>query len=181
MSYVVGLATENKVFIGADSVSTTPLFDVQILKNEKVFKNRDFLIGYSGSFRLGQILQYSFTIPKLNENEDLYEYMIKKFVEYMRMCLKEFGCSKISDNEEEYGGSILVGYKNRLFNVEPDFHISESITNYNAIGCGFRSALGALHALNDLNLPPEIKVRKALMASEAYNASVRGPFIILST
>lgn len=38
MSCVVGLATENKVFIGADSVSTTPLFDVQILKNEKVFK-----------------------------------------------------------------------------------------------------------------------------------------------
>lgn len=140
---------------------------------KRCLKNRDFLIGYSGSFRLGQILQYSFTIPKLNENEDLYEYM--------RMCLKEFGCSKISDNEEEYGGSILVGYKNRLFNVEPDFHISESITNYNAVGCGFRSALGALHALNDLNLPPEIKVRKALMASEAYNASVRGPFIILST
>lgn len=38
MSCVVGLATENKVFIGADSASTTSLFDVQILKNEKVFK-----------------------------------------------------------------------------------------------------------------------------------------------
>jgi len=40
------------------------------------------------------------------------------------------------DKGQEAGGTFLVGYRGRLFRVDSDYQVGESVNNYCAVGCG---------------------------------------------
>ncbi len=62
-----------------------------------------------------------------------------------------------------------------------DFNFGESPKGYVAIGSGEEAAYGALHALADIPIKAEEKVRLVLEASEAHTINVRQPFRIETT
>jgi hypothetical protein len=102
--------------------------------------------------------------------------MVTDFVDGLRECFKRGGYSKISDNEEN-GGTFLVGHKGRLFTIDSDFQVGEQVEDYAAVGCGDDIALGSMYST--IGKPVEERIRTALQAAEAFSTGVRGPFNIL--
>src|SRR3546814_9779502 len=78
------------------------------------------------SFRMGQLLAHSFQPPKWHDDYDVYEYMVRDFVEAVRNCLKSGGFAT-REKEAEAGGTFLVGFKGRLFEIADDYQVGESV------------------------------------------------------
>ena len=176
MTCIAGFVNKNDVWIGGDSAGVSG-YNSRIRKDTKVFKvNGRFLIGYTSSFRMGQLLRFGFSPPEQKAKMPDYEYMCTAFIDAVRKRLKDGGYLKIKDNEEE-GGAFLVGYKGRLYCVEGDLQVGECIDGYDSVGCGDRYALGSLFMTQNLD-NPEQRILQALKTAEYFSAGVRGPFII---
>ena len=181
MTCVVGLIDKkgNSVIIGADSASVGD-YDISIRKDTKVFKNGEFVIGCTSSFRMIQLLRFSFTPPVIGE-KDVYEYMCTDFINAVRECFKEGGYLQKYTDGDDKGGTFLVAHKDRLFKVESDFQVGERMDNYEACGSGQDYALGALSVLSSLNKSPELIVVRALETAERFSNSVSSPFVLVRT
>ena len=178
MTCIVGFVNKKskKVYMGADSAGVAGL-DVTIRKDLKIFKKGEFLIGCTTSFRMIQIIRFSFNPPPLIK-KDVFEYMCTDFIDEIRACFKKGGFLE-KDKEAESGGCFLVGYKNRLFKIDSDFQVGESVDGHMAIGCGSSFALGSMYSTE--HSYPEYKVLEALRCAAHYSAGVRAPFTILNT
>lgn len=176
MTCIVGLLDRENIYIGGDSAAIND-YGLSIRKDKKIFVKGDFIFGFAGSYRMGQLLKYSFIPPEHDKNMDTYEYMVLNFIETLRECLSKGGLTAIKNNEEEIGGIFLVGYKQRLFCVQSDFQVSERVDSFDAIGVGDQVALGSLYSTNGMH--PEERILQALKASENFNSGVRGPFDII--
>lgn len=180
MTCIVGLVDPengNRVYIGGDSAGCSPGI-ISLRKDPKVFRNGPFLMGYAGSYRMGQLLRYSFNPPERASRRDVYQYMITDWVDEVRKTLKDGGEAKVEDNVEETSGQALIAYRNRLFMLDEDFQVAEHITPYVSIGVGSEIALGSLHTTDKFKIDPEAKVRLALEAAAFISDGVRAPFII---
>jgi len=179
MTAIVGLTDGKTVWIGGDSAGCSGS-DLSVRADPKVFRNGEFVFGFTSSFRMGQLLRYKFTPPKHRQDQDIFEYMATAFVDGIRQCLKDGGFAK-KENETESGGTFLIGYCGRLFAVEGDYQVMECADQYDAVGCGANIARGALFASADSAISPEVRVLLALRAAERHTASVRGPFRVETT
>jgi hypothetical protein len=171
---IVGLVHDDRVYIGGDSAGIAD-YSVTIRADAKVFRNGPYLLGFTSSFRMGQLLRYALQPPA--PGTDLDRFMVTTFVDAVRDCLKAGGFAT-KDSEAESGGTFLVGVAGRLFRVEADYQVGESVDQYDAVGCGADIALGALHATADF--PPKRRISLALEAAAKHSAGVRGPFVCLS-
>ena len=183
MTCIVGFIDKDrgKIWMGGDSAGSNSRH-VQLRKDVKVFKRKsgdcEFLFGYTSSFRMGQLLRYQLKIPQLKQKE-LFKYMVTDFIEAVRKCLKDYGYSRV-DNNEEHGGNFLVAVKGRLFEIGSDFQVEEVFENYNAVGSGYEYALGALYAQA---LEPQEEedvigiLTEALDAASHFNPFVRKPYV----
>ena len=179
MTCIVGFIDKenNKVIVGADSAGASGL-DITVRKDEKVFKNGDFIIGCTSSFRMIQLLRFSFKPPRIYDKE-IYEYMCTDFINSVRECFEKGGYLQKFEHGDEKGGIFLVAYKNRLFKIESDFQVGEALQGYDACGCGETYALGSIYSTSKTD--PEKIVIDALKCAENFSGGVRAPFIIHST
>lgn len=171
MTCIVGIAHEGKVYLGGDSAGVGGWESTE-RADKKVFVNGDFVMGFTSSFRMGQILQYAFTPEKRHPDTDVMAYMVTVFVDGVRNALKAGGYASANNNES--GGTFLVGYAGRLFRIDSDYQVAESICGYDAVGCGDSHAKGALFAVP--NLPVGERMEMALKAAAHHSAGVRAPF-----
>lgn len=167
----------NKVVMGADSAGVSGL-DVTLRKDEKVFKNGDFVVGCTSSFRMIQLLRFSFNPPRVYDKE-IYEYMCTDFINDVRKCFKDGGYLQRFNDGDERGGIFLVAYKDRLFKIESDFQVAEASQGYDACGCGETYALGSIYNTSKSNA--ETIVIDALKCAENFSGGVRSPFVTYST
>jgi len=175
MTCVVGLEVDGKVYIGGDSASASG-WDIKATRLRKVFKLNGFLIGYTTSFRMGQLLEHQLDIDLQKDTQKDLEYMITTFIEAVRNCLKDGGFAKV-ENEQETGGQFLVGYRGIVYCIEQDFQVNTSIDGFDAVGCGAHYALGSLWATQDLSNPEE-RVLKALEVAGHFSNGVCPPYYI---
>lgn len=183
MTCIIGIiGRDDKVYIGGDSAGANG-YGVTIRKDPKVFRVGNFIIGCTSSYRMIQLIRFSFSPPEIGQEQDIYEYMCTGFINGIRACFKEGGFMQVDKSAEE-GGTFLVGYKNRLFEIGCDFQVEESADGINAIGCGDRYAIGAMYAIRkiaDPSMSPEEKIRIGLEISAYKSDGVRPPWIILNT
>ena len=174
MTCIVGLMHEGRVYMGADSAGVSGL-DLMVRADPKVFRNGEFLIGFTTSFRMGQILRAHLRaiVPPA---VDLDRYMEESFVEQVRLTLKERGYAVVNNNQET-GGEFLVGVRGHLYLMGSDFQVGRSLLPYWAVGCGAQIALGALYST--FLMPPDRRLMLALEAAEQFSVGVRRPFIVL--
>lgn len=176
MTAVVGLVHADRVLIGADSVGVGG-WTAMHRADPKVFRAGPYVLGFTSSFRMGQILRWSFDAPK-PDTADLDRFMCTTFIDAVRKALRAGGWAK-KDADQERGGIFLVGITGRLFVVEEDFQVGEHVDGYAAVGAGGEFALGALAATEGLGLEPEKRVLTALEAAERHSIGVRGPFHLM--
>lgn len=179
MTCIVGLVHNKNVYIGGDSAGVAGL-QLALRADKKVFHNGPFLIGFSSSFRMGQLLRHAFDPPKRHPEVDIEKYMSTTFIDAVRRCFKDGGYLK-KDNEEEKGGFFLVGFEGRLFNIQSDYQVGESLHGYDACGCGEDVALGSLETTKHLKMQPGERLLTALKAAEVHSAGVRAPFNFVSS
>ncbi len=179
MTCIVGLEHDNgMVSIGGDSAGVNGSLDIRIRTDEKVFINGPMIFGFTSSFRMGQILRYSLTVPEQFQSQtDDYKFMCTTFIDAVRKCLKDGGYARVKDGED-IGGFFLVGYRGKLYRVESDFQVGKSMQTYDAVGCGESYAMGAMWG-GDTGQPPEERIRRALAAAANFSAGVAAPFFIL--
>lgn len=178
MTCIVGLIDEGRVYIGGDSAGVSN-FNIRQRKDPKVFKIGKMVIGYTSSFRMGQLLRFSMKLPEFLSSDDVFEYMCTKFTDSVRECMKTGGYLR-TDNGQEEGGFFLVGFKGRLFEVNSDFQISELVQRYAATGCGEYYALGSLYETEKSDMSPKDRLTSALECASLFSAGVCGPYIIES-
>lgn len=181
MTCIVGIVDKKnrKVIMGGDSAASAGT-SLTIRKDPKIFKNKDFIIGCTSSYRMIQLLRFSFNPPEI-KSKDIYEYMCTDFINAVRECFKVGGYLQKYTEGDEKGGVFMVGYKNRLFKIESDFQVGESLSGIDSVGCGQDIALGSLFALAKQSISNENKVLKALEAAEFFTNGVQRPFIVLNT
>lgn len=174
MTCVVGLVNKNRVYLGVDSASVQG-WTRRASQVSKVFRRGPFLIGYTTSFRMGQLLEHHLNVAPQTDDQTDMTFMVTKFIEAVRVLLKEKGFTKIESNTEK-GGQFLVGYRKHLYTIESDFQVGHMVETFDAIGSGAEFALGAMKALD--RTAPMPRVRRALEIAAHFNMGVCGPFTI---
>jgi ATP-dependent protease HslVU (ClpYQ) peptidase subunit len=174
MTCVVGLVQKGRVYLGVDSAAVQG-WTRRASQVSKVFRRGPFLIGYTTSFRMGQLLEHHLNVAPQTEKQTDMGFMVTHFIEAVRVLLKEKGFTKIESNTEK-GGQFLVGYRKHLYTIESDFQVGHLVEEFDAIGSGADFALGAMRALD--KTAPMLRVRRALEIAAHYNMGVCGPFTI---
>ncbi|MDO8520875.1 MAG: hypothetical protein Q7S52_02055 [bacterium] len=185
MTCIVAVTNGKRIVIGGDSAGVGG-YSLTVRKDKKVFKRSDesktfWLFGFTSSFRMGQLIQYELKLPPVDSNarEDLYGFMVTKFIPSLRECLKSGGYAE-KKYEVETGGTFIVGLLGRIFEIENDYQVAEHSESFTAVGCGHDLAKGSLYtSRRSANL--HARVRQALEAAERFSAGVRGPFEFVQT
>lgn len=184
MTCIVGVIENGVTYIGSDSIGSNG-YSGTIRKDKKVFKLKDTsngIVGFTSSFRMGQLLMYRKGLIDPRDEQDGidHEYLVTKFIPNVIHLFEEGGYSRNNSGEKE-GGIFLLGYKDRLYKIESDFQVAEPTLSYEACGSGESYALGSLHSTEGLDLSVEDRIHKALRAASNFSVSVQGPFYILNT
>ena len=177
MTAIVGLVHRGAVHIGGDSAGVGPGWSSTVRADAKVFRTGRYLMGFTDSFRMGQLLRYALDppVPPTSPTR-LEQHMATAFVDAVRACLSKGGWLTRGAGREE-GGSFLVGVSGHLFHVQGDFQVAQPADGYAAVGCGQDIALGSLYAT--AGQLPGRRIRTALEAAAHFSAGVRGPFLHL--
>jgi hypothetical protein len=105
MTCIVGIVDKGKIYIGGDSAGLTG-WDLCVRNDKKVFVNNGFAMGFSSSFRMGQLLAYALKPPEIKPGDDLMRFMAVDFINAVRECLKSGGWAS-REKETENGGNFL--------------------------------------------------------------------------
>ncbi|MGA5472539.1 hypothetical protein ACPCUK_27670 [Streptomyces arboris] len=177
MTVIVGLVHKGRVYLGADSAGVSGL-QLTVRRDAKCFRTGPYVMGFTTSFRMGQLLRYAFQPP--HPTGDLHRFMVTTWTDALRTCLKDGGWAR-KDSEQEQAGDFLVGVAGRLFTIHSDYQVGEPADDYAAVGCGDELALGALHATAHLGMAPRARLTAALAAATHHSAGVTGPYTFAST
>ena len=176
MTCIVALRDGDKLYMGADSCGSNK-YDMIDVAIKKIFRKQDMIIGGTGDYRMGQLLEYKFTPPIQPDGMGDIEYMSTLFIDTIKTLYKDNGYSEIKDNREESFGEILVLRKKQIYRIEGcSYSLIVRRGNFDAIGCGDDISLGVLFALDGISMSPQDKIITALKASEKYKIGVCSPF-----
>ena len=186
MTCIVALIHQNKVYLGGDAAASDDKSGLIIQRTDpKVFRVGQFGIGFTDSFRMGQLLQYNWKPPIYKPtagNKNLDKFMRTVFVDSVKELFRDNGYGSFGSSTEDgdEGGIFLVAVAGtgRLFTMDVDFHIGEADVMYMAEGSGQQVALGSLHSTTQIKTPRK-RVRMALDAAAKFIMSVRPPFTII--
>lgn len=177
MTIIAAVRWRGAIIMGADSAGTAD-YQLTIRQDRKSFVVGPYVMGFTWSFRMGQLLAHGFKPPEPpRRSRDLERFMVVDFVDSVRALLKTAGWARVTNGQEE-GGVFLVGVRGRLFRVEADYQVGEARDDYDAVGSGADVARGALFA--GRSFKPEHRIRLALRAAERHNAGCRAPFHLLT-
>jgi hypothetical protein len=178
MTCIVGIVDGRTVTIGGDSAGSDG-WHVAVRSDAKVFQLGPYLMGFTTSYRMGQLLRYSLDVGE-PDTWDVDRFMVTTFIEAVRECLSAGGYAK-NDNGQEQGGQFLVGIHGRLYVVGDDYQIGHTIAGYAAIGSGYLVALGSLHSTARSPASSHQRAIMALDAAADLVEGVRPPFTIVQS
>ncbi|AGG58225.1 hypothetical protein VPDG_00064 [Vibrio phage henriette 12B8] len=167
MTCIVAKVEDGKIHIAGDKLSSNG-YTKLITTKPKIFKNGDFVFGYTTSFRMGQLIEFAWKQPeKLNsQTEDHYIY--KVFIDSIKALLEGDGFAT-----DKQGGTFVFGYKGRLFIMQDDFSIFE-FDDFCAVGCGEDEANAVMYTLSKLDhdLTAEEQLAMAINAAARNKVGV---------
>jgi ATP-dependent protease HslVU (ClpYQ) peptidase subunit len=169
MSCVVALLHNGKLYMGADGISTNTNGEHRPVVCEKIFWNGQYLLGFTGSIRTGQLLKSEYFDPPddiIKLPDAIYDHFSRKGV--------------LGSDEEGMGiqqSNFLIGFKGRLYDILSDFQLNETYGDYNSIGSGSMMALGSFYTSKRFKTP-EKRVLAALKAAAKFSFAVGPPYTI---
>lgn len=169
MSCVIGLKQKKTVWLACDGVASTEDGEIRPIVAIKLFKKGPYLMGFAGSIRTGQIIQYGkFTIPK----------SIWGWPDIIREQITEKGAmGQGEDQVQMQGCNFIIGHGSNLYEILSDFQINEiDHRGYTAIGAGSTIAMGSLFTSTGFSMTAEERLRMALHAATEFVGSCGPPY-----
>jgi hypothetical protein len=174
MTCIVGIETPRGVMLGADSMAGEFTYWTAGEHAEpKVFRVGPYVIGFTSSFRMGDLLRYHLALPDPPARAS-HKHMVTKVVPAVRALFRAHGFATTKEGAE-VGGDFLVGVSGALYRVSSDHQVSRSRYGYAAVGSGAQTALGALSAIANPRRARE-SLRAAPEAAARHSMGVRGPW-----
>lgn len=165
--------------IACDSLGSNPRTKNTYI-NQKIFTVGDMLIGFTSSYRMGQILQYRLELPVAAVGQSLEQWLHTDFVDAVRATLTQNGFMHVENNEEA-AGTFLIVVSGRIFTVQDDLSILESVDNFEACGSGEDYARATMNTLVSYGVDdPSVILTEAIEAATKYVPSVGGEIYMLS-
>lgn len=174
MTCIVGIVKDGVTYLGGDTLGSNGHSGSEIT-GSKVFHvegKEDIIIGYTTSFRMGQLLEFSTDLIEIEAYESgkiNREYLIRTFSKKLVELFKDF-----EGFDEKEGGVFLIGIGDKLYEIQSDYSILENTDGYASCGSGEDFALGALKALEDFDIDPMVKLDMALKSASKFCTSVGG-------
>jgi len=178
MTCIVGTRSRKGVILGGDSLASSGL-EREVRKDPKVGIVGEYVFGYSGSYRMGQVLLYDFDPPEPDRKTgpEVFEFLVTEFIPTLREAMSGAGVTKLDSSVEELGGAnFLLGVYGHLFYVDDDYQVGWPSTPYWSIGSGREYATGAMYTAYKAKKRGEDLLSVGLTAAEAFNSGVGGPF-----
>lgn len=179
MTCIVGVTTrDGGVVMGGDSAGVSN-YHLTVRGDPKVFARGDVVIGYTTSFRMGQLLKDKTDDRVLSRARRPIE-----IVDHVREVLRAGGWLE-KEKEREASGVFMVGWRGRILKFHADLQYGWRREWFDATGCGEPYALGYLRAMTEgwRSKPTVSKardlVRRTLRCAEHFSAGVCGPFKIV--
>lgn len=164
MSCVCAISQKGNVYMAADSIGVADTYIIQ-RRDPKIYLNKNYIIGYCGSVRVGQVLEPRFFDPPEDINE---------FPDAMREQFRTKGCLSSSETgTERFEALIAIGFKGKCYYIMSDFQLGENEEDFIAIGSGQSYALSALW-LSRSHKDPVFRLKKALQAASYFCTEVGG-------
>lgn len=178
MTCIVVLDDKDKILLGADSAAIEGN-SVFSRSDSKIFKkNKNCYIGFAGSFRAGQLVQYAFNVPKQRPTMDDHEFLCTHFIKSLKSAFKK---NDFVVDDDDNSVSFIVVYNKKIYEIDSDFQVGIPIQPYFSIGSGAEYAMGSLYTSNSLvGVKADTKVKTALEAASTYCTGVQPPFKIIT-
>lgn len=158
MTCIVAKVVEGVIHIAGDRLGSNG-YTKTLGTKPKVFLNGEFIFGYTTSFRMGQLLEFSWNPPEKLNSQSESAYIYKTVVSSIKELLKNDGFA--TDKE---GGTFLFGYRGKLYKMQNDFAIFE-VNGYDACGCGEDKAMAVMYTLGKLEDMHGLTVEQQLALS----------------
>ena len=183
MTCIVGLIDKNKTYIGCDSLGSNG-YSKSLRKDKKIFKIKDTsngIIGFTSSYRMGQLLMYSSGLIDSRDEPNIdHKYLVTNTIPKIIEIYDKGGFTRLKDNIKS-GGEFLFAYKDKLWKIESDFQVGEPFKNYDACGSGEEFALGSLITTENLIDDPVVRIHLALQSASEFSVGVAPPYYIMNT
>jgi ATP-dependent protease HslVU (ClpYQ) peptidase subunit len=158
----------------------------------KVFRRNGIVIGYTTSYRFGQLLEHVLPDPvPPKRDEEIYRWLVAILIPNIRKVMKEELGLQADDDGSGYkipGGEALIGVHGQLWYLQDDFSVLRSVEGFSAVGSGYEYALGSiftflsLHGKKKLTLrDAENALRLAVTTAGTYSPSVGTSSVIVTT
>ena len=169
MTTIVAVVKNGNVTMGADAQVTDGSRPFKHLSMEKITKNNGWLIAGSGDSTPCDILQLIFIppVPGIKERENLYKFMVTKFVPAMRECLEENGW-KEEKEDKDTGFNMLFAFDGEVFDIGNDFSVLLNSDGIYGVGSGSPIAIGALYAGASVEKALEIAANNDIYTSAPF-------------
>lgn len=168
MTVIVGIEHKRKIYMGGDTAASTP-DHIDVMDRSKLIKRPGILLGYCGSFRIGQILEYHMDFSDMKRTKE--EWLYRDFIEQLRAVTKEQG-ARDGDSMVD-GADLLVGFNKRLYIIQSCFSVLRSRKGYAVVGDP-SIAYGSLFSTKKLE--PKERLKIALEASAEFIPRCAAPF-----
>lgn len=167
---------ESVVHMVGDSAGTDVRQHSRVdLSSKKIFKHGDMLMGYTTSFRMGQLLENCLEIPERSEGLTDYQYLVKQFVPALRKLYTGEGYMLATEKD---GGTFIIGWHGQLYEIADDFAVLHSSNCFTSVGSGTPYAKAAFMALVEHGVVDKIGIREALESvitiTSRFNITVSG-------
>ena len=134
MTCIVAFKTKLGTVVAGDLLGSN-LYTKHLYSKSKVFSNSGYTMGYTYTFRFGQLMEYKLKpiYPSPNDT-DLTAFLVNNFIPAV---LKVMETNKHLDNPgtEASSGTAIVEVKNRIFVLQSDLAILEH-DKFASVGCG---------------------------------------------
>lgn len=184
MSCVVGLKSDKGIIMGADSAALMGNYIMSSYK-EKIFIKDNFVYGACGLVRQSQVLRCYFSEPPIAVGQDIESYLVGPYSVALGDCLRECGLlekplqADPGEASKYTGVEFAIALGGQLFTITQDLAVIP-IDDYIALGSGGEYAMGAMHALEDVEIYPKHRLLRALQASASHSPDVKAPFYIVT-
>jgi len=174
MTCVVGWTDGETVTLASDSAASGD-GEIRALQLPKVFVRGDYVFGFCGSYRIGQILHYCTELPPAPAGGPLEPFLVRKLVPALRRAVASEGAAGEGRAFLGEKTGLLIGCQGQIWCVGHDLTVVPEAP-YAAIGSGRSRAYGALFALASETIPVQRRLELALAAAAEFTPGVRPPW-----
>lgn len=136
MTCIIGVEYNGYVYIAGDLQGTGHNSKMNH-DFSKVFHKGEVVIGYTTSYRFGQLLEFTLTNPIVPKNGgEIQKWLVTVIVPEIVKVLKA--------NDYIGGGQCLIGIRDQLWALQDDFSVFRMSDGYAAVGSGTEYALAGL-------------------------------------